>query len=153
MTIQAKRTVEAVAVAVVLALAAALALPRGPRRPAETGAAAQAPAAVGGSAPGVELPQPSSPEQIARLFGWRPPVPQPAQPAPAAAMPPLPADWLAYVGFVADAAGERFLFKDRRTGKVVPVSPSSADWHLVETRANELIAEHDGKLYILKRGK
>jgi hypothetical protein len=57
------------------------------------------------------------------------------------------------VGFVAEAdGGERFLFKDRRTGNVVPVSAAS-QWRLIEARPGELIAEHEGRLYVLKRGK
>ena len=101
------------------------------------------------------MPAAASPEQIAALFGWRPPAPPPAAApaAPPAASPPAPADWLAYVGFVADGDGERFLYKDRRTGKVVPVSTGSSEWRLVEARAGELIAEHEGRLYVLKRGK
>lgn len=151
MTRAAKRAVEIAAAAAVLALAAALALPRGPRLPADAGAPAHAPETVSGPAAGAELPQPAPPEQIAGLFGWRPPVPQP--PAPPPASPPVAADWLAYVGFVSDADGERFLFKDRRTGKVVPVSAGSTGWRLVEERPGELIAEHEGSLYVLKRGK
>ncbi len=155
MTRAAKRAVEIAAVAAVLALAAALALPRGPRLPAAAEGPPPAPAATRGPAAGAELPQPASPEQIAGLFGWRPPVPQPPPPPPAppTASPPVAADWLAYVGFVSDVDGERFLFKDRRTGKVVPVSAGAGDWRLVEERPGELIAEHDGSLYVLKRGK
>ncbi len=149
------RAAEIAAAAAVLVLTVLLLVPRGPRAPAARAPIASTTGPARALAPGAGLPEPALPEQIARLFGWRPPVPPPAAapPAPAAASPPAPADWLAYVGFVADRDGERFLFKDRRTGKVVPVAAASREWRLVEAREKELIAEHEGKLYALKRGK
>jgi hypothetical protein len=156
MSRQAKKVAEIIAGGVVLALAAALWLRRGPLLPVDPVPPADTSAPAGAATPAAGAPEAASPEQVARLFGWRrapAPKPLPAAPSPLPAEPPAAADWLAYVGFVADTDGERFLFKDRRTGKVIPVSTVSAEWRLVESRDKELIAEYQGRLYALKRGK
>ncbi len=152
MSKQVRQALEIAAVAAVLALAVLLALPAARQEPAGSAAAAQAPAPAAAVAPGGARPEAAPPEQIAVLFGWRPARPAAAPRAPAAA--PLAADWMAYLGFVTDSGGaERFFYKDRKTGRVVTVSAGESGWRLVEARASELIAEHEGQLYALKRGK
>ena len=104
-----------------------------------------------------------SPEAVARLLGWRPPVvaaadaPETALDRPKVVEPKTqPATWLSFVGRVRrDGTGDIWYFKDSRDGRIVSASAdkpaagkAGADYAVVGRNGNTLVLERDKELFM-----
>lgn len=94
------------------------------------------------------------PEYIARMFGWEaeiPPTPTPTvtpTPTPTpVVIKPIQAEFLSYISFIVNEAGEKsYFFKDRRVNKIFDLKPG-------ETKGTWTLEVVSSAYFILSDGK